>query len=129
MEKRESGWLDERIGMRDLVDAFLYRKVPKGVGWWQTMGSATLVAFILLLFTGAFLMFNYSPSPDHAYDSIQYITNVVQFGGLIRSIHFWSASAIVILIGLHGLRTFFMAAYKYPREITWVLGTLLFILV
>ncbi|MFH1646960.1 MAG: cytochrome b N-terminal domain-containing protein [Chloroflexota bacterium] len=129
MAKPETGWLDERLGSKQLLGSFLYRKVPKGVGWWQTMGSATLVAFILLLFTGAFLMFNYSPSPDHAYDSIQYITNVVQFGGLIRSIHFWSSSAMVVLIGLHGLRTFFMAAYKYPREVTWVIGTLLFLLV
>ncbi|HJX12335.1 MAG TPA: cytochrome b N-terminal domain-containing protein [Dehalococcoidales bacterium] len=129
MAKPETGWLDERLGSKQLLGSFLYRKVPKGVGWWQTMGSATLVAFILLLFTGAFLMFNYSPSPDHAYDSIQYITNVVQFGGLIRSIHFWSSSAMVVLVGLHGLRTFFMAAYKYPREVTWLIGTLLFLLV
>jgi quinol-cytochrome oxidoreductase complex cytochrome b subunit len=94
-----------------------------------TLGSATLVTFVLLLFTGAFLMFNYSPSPDHAYESIQYINDVVTFGALIRGIHHWSASAIVVLIGLHGLRVFFMAAYKYPRELTWVIGTLLFVLV
>ncbi|MFC1872544.1 cytochrome bc complex cytochrome b subunit [Chloroflexota bacterium] len=129
MAKAASSWLDERTGFRELLGAFLYRRVPRRVGWWQTLGSATMVTFILLVFTGAFLMFNYSPSPDHAYDSIQYITNGVQFGGLIRSIHFWSASAMVVLIGLHGLRTFFMAAYKYPREITWIIGTLLFLMV
>jgi quinol-cytochrome oxidoreductase complex cytochrome b subunit len=124
-----SDWVEERLEAQKPVFWFLNRKVPRGVGWWHTLGSATMVAFILLLFTGLFLMMNYSPSPDHAYESIQYITNEVPFGGLIRSMHFWSASAMVVLIGLHGLRTFFMAAYKYPRELTWVVGTLLFILV
>jgi len=122
-------WLEERIELKSFLDWFLNRKVPRGVGWWYTMGSATLVAFIILLFTGAFLMFNYSPSPDHAYESIQYIMNEVPFGAFIRSLHSWSATAIVVLIGLHGMRTFFMAAYKYPREVTWVIGVLLFILV
>lgn len=122
-------WFEERLEIKKSIDWFLNRKVPRGVSWWYTLGSATLIVFILLLFTGLFLMLNYSPSPDHAYESIQYITNEVPFGGLVRSIHFWSASAMVVLIGLHGLRTFFMAAYKYPREVTWIVGVLLFILV
>ena len=129
MANMVSGWIEERLEVKKYIDWFLNRKVPRGVGWWYTLGSATLVAFILLLFTGFFLMMNYSPSPDHAYESIQYIMNEVAFGGLIRSIHAWSSSAIVVLIGLHGLRVFFMAAYKYPRELTWVIGVSLFILV
>jgi quinol-cytochrome oxidoreductase complex cytochrome b subunit len=129
MANMVTDWIEDRLGLKRGLNLFLYRKVPRGVGWWYTLGSATLVVFILLLVTGLFLMLNYSPSPDHAYESIQYITDEVPFGKLIRSIHFWSASAMVVLIGLHGLRTFFMAAYKYPRELTWVIGTLLFILV
>jgi quinol-cytochrome oxidoreductase complex cytochrome b subunit len=128
-EQQRTGWLDERFGANSLIGGFLYRKVPRGVGWWQTMGSATLVVFILLVVTGAFLMFNYSPSPDHAYQSIEYINDTVQFGSLIHSIHHWAASAMVVLVGLHGLRTFFMASYKYPREVTWILGSILFVLV
>ncbi len=124
-----SRWLEERLETSDLIRGFLFRKVPRGVGWWYTLGSATLVSFVLLLITGLFLMMNYSPSPDHAYESVQFIMQEVTFGALIRSIHFWSASAMVVLIGLHTLRVFFMAAYKYPREITWVIGVLLFILV
>ncbi len=129
MAKSQNGWLEERLGLKTAIDKFLYRKVPRGVGWWYTLGSATLITFILLLLTGFFLMINYSPSPNHAYESIQYIMEEVPFGWLIRSIHFWSASTMVVLIGLHGLRTFFMAAYKYPRELTWVVGVLLFTLV
>jgi quinol-cytochrome oxidoreductase complex cytochrome b subunit len=122
-------WLEERLEIARPLSGFLYRKVPRGVGWWYTLGSATLVTFILLAVTGVFLMMNYSPSPDHAYESIQYIMQEVTFGSLIRSIHAWAASAMVVLIGLHALRVFFMAAYKYPRELTWAIGVLLFILV
>jgi quinol-cytochrome oxidoreductase complex cytochrome b subunit len=129
MATKREGWLEERLETRGSIDHFLYRTVPRGVGWWYTLGSATLVTFILLVLTGVFLMMNYTPSPDHAYDSIQYIMHSVPFGSLIRSIHFWSASTMVVLVGLHAMRTFFMAAYKYPRELTWVIGALLFIFV
>ncbi len=129
MAQPRNGWLEERLELKKLTDSFLYRKVPRGVGWWYVLGSATLVTFIVLALTGLFLVMNYSPSPEHAYDSIQYIMNEVPFGSLIRSIHSWAASAMVVLIGLHGLRVFFMAAYKYPRELTWIIGVLLFILV
>jgi quinol-cytochrome oxidoreductase complex cytochrome b subunit len=129
MANRVSNWLNERLEINNLIGGFLYRKVPRGVGWWYTLGSATLVTFVLLSITGIFLMMNYSPSPDHAYESVQYIMNEVPFGAFIRSVHFWSASAMVILVGLHTLRVFFMAAYKYPREATWAIGVFLFILV
>ena len=128
MSSGVGSWIEERIEAGKTLDWFLHRKVPKGVGWWYTMGSATGVAFVLLLITGPVLMLAYSPSPDHAYDSVQYIVNEVPFGWLIRSIHHWSASAMVVLVGLHGLRAFFTAGYKYPREMTWVLGSVIFLL-
>jgi ubiquinol-cytochrome c reductase cytochrome b subunit len=129
METEKKGWFEERLGLKGPFGWFLNRKVPRGVGWWYVLGSATLVVFIIQVFTGIFLMLNYSPSPDHAYDSVQYIVNQVTFGGLIRSIHFYAGSAMVILIVLHLLRVFFMAAYKYPREFTWIIGVLLLLLV
>jgi len=72
--------------------------------------------------TGIFLSVYYVPSPDHAYDSIQYIMNGVAFGWLLRGIHHWGASLMVIFVFAHMLRTFFYAAYKYPREVTWLTG-------
>jgi quinol-cytochrome oxidoreductase complex cytochrome b subunit len=127
MAKKE-GWLEERVELSKL--AWLgTRTVPRGVGWWYTFGSATLIVFIILVLTGIFLMFNYDPSPDHAYDSVQFITNNILFGSLIRSIHHWSAYAMVGLVTIHALRVFFMAAYRYPREITWVFGVALLLLV
>jgi quinol-cytochrome oxidoreductase complex cytochrome b subunit len=67
----------------------------------------------------------YVPSPDHAYDSITYIMNEVQFGWLIRGIHHWGASLLVLVVFLHMLRVFFYGAYKYPRELTWITGVFL----
>jgi len=75
--------------------------------------------------TGIFLTIYYVPSPDHAYDSIQFIMNGVPFGWLIRGIHHWGATLMVIFVFAHMLRTFFFGAYKYPRELTWITGTVL----
>ena len=117
-------WLDERLGLTTIYNTVLDRKVPK-VNWWFTLGSASLFLFIIQVVTGIFLTVYYVPSPDHAYDSIQYIMNEVAFGWLIRGIHHWGASLMVLFVFIHMLRTFFFAAYKYPREITWVTGVFL----
>lgn len=119
-------WLDERLGLTTVYNTVLDRKVPK-VNWWYTLGSATLFLFILQAATGIFLTIYYVPSPDHAYNSINYIMNEVTFGWLIRGIHHWGATLMVITVFLHMLRTFYMAAYKYPRELTWLTGVILFL--
>ncbi|MEA3350876.1 MAG: cytochrome b N-terminal domain-containing protein [Chloroflexota bacterium] len=120
-------WLEERLGLEAIYETVLNRKVPK-VNWWFTLGSASLFLCVMQVVTGIFLTMYYVPSPDAAYDSIQYIMNEVAFGWLVRGIHHWSASLLVITLLLHLLRTFFYGAYKYPREMTWVTGVLLFIL-
>lgn len=117
-------WLDHRLGLTTIYTTVLDRKVPK-VNWWYTFGSATLFLFIMQAVTGIFLSVYYVPSPDHAYESIQYIMNEVAFGWLIRGIHHWGATLMVIFVFIHMLRTFFFAAYKYPRELTWITGVVL----
>ena len=117
-------WLDERLGLQTLYETILDRKVPK-VNWWFTLGSASLVLFLIQGLTGIFLSVYYVPSPETAYDSVQYIMNGVQFGWLIRGIHHWGASLMVLFVFAHMLRTYFYAAYKFPREITWLTGVLL----
>lgn len=117
-------WLDERLGLTTIYNTVLDRKVPK-VNWWFTLGSASLFLFVIQVVTGIFLTVYYVPSPDHAYASIQYIMNEVAFGWLIRGIHHWGASLMVLFVFIHMLRTFYFAAYKYPREITWVTGVFL----
>jgi quinol-cytochrome oxidoreductase complex cytochrome b subunit len=124
MASKALNWLDERLGLTVIYNTVLDRKVPK-VNWWYTLGSASLFLFLLQGVTGMFLSVYYVPSPDHAYDSIQYIMKGVSFGWLIRGIHHWGSSLMVVLVFAHMLRTFFMAAYKYPREITWLTGVIL----
>lgn len=124
MAEKVLTWLDERLGLATIYALVLDRKVPK-VNWWFTLGSATLFLFSLQVATGVFLTVYYVPSPDHAYASIQYIMDGVAFGWLIRGIHHWGATLMVIFICVHLLRTFFMATYKYPREMTWLTGVFL----
>ncbi len=116
--------LDERTGIVGVYKTVFDRKIPK-VNWWFTLGSASLFLFSIQVVTGILLSVYYVPSPDHAYDSVQYIMTGVQFGWLIRSIHHWAASLMVLVVFLHMLRVFFYGAYKYPREITWVTGVVL----
>lgn len=117
-------WIDERLGLSTIYNVVLDRSVPK-VNWWYTLGSASLFLFVIQVVTGIFLTVYYVPSPDHAYDSVQYIMNDVAFGWLIRGIHHWGASLMVLFVFIHMLRTFYFGAYKYPREITWLTGVFL----
>jgi quinol-cytochrome oxidoreductase complex cytochrome b subunit len=127
MFQKTFNWLDERLGLNTIYNTVLDRKVPK-VNWWFTLGSASLFLFLLQGITGIMLSIYYVPSPDHAYDSIQYIMTGVSFGWLIRGIHHWGASLMVVIVFIHMLRTYYFGAYKYPREFTWVTGVLLLLL-
>ena len=106
----------------------MFRKVPKGTNWFYTLGSATMFAFLNQAVTGVFLAMYYDPSPTRAYESIRYITNDVFLGEFVRGMHKWGSTVMVILIFLHMARTFFFGAYKYPRELNWVIGVVLLIL-
>lgn len=127
MGARLISWLDERLGLTGMYRAILDRKIPK-VNWLFTLGSATLFLGVVQGVTGILLTAYYVPHPDQAYDSINYIMTNVSFGWLIRGIHHWGATLLVITVFLHMLRTFFYGAYKYPREITWVTGVGLLLL-
>lgn len=127
--KKILDWLDERTGWRKIKEVIFDRHIPKGVGWRYTLGSITLFFFILQVVTGMLLAMHYSPSPDHAYDSVRYITNEVPMGSFLRSLHKWGATGMVVAAFLHLLRVFMMGAYKYPREVTWFTGVFLFFLV
>jgi ubiquinol-cytochrome c reductase cytochrome b subunit len=122
-------WIDERIDLAELRRTLLERKMPAGLTWWHTLGSATLTVLVVQVVTGIVLAMYYAPSPDHAYDSIRYIDHVVVSGALLRGIHHWGASAMVVLVFAHMVRVFTMGAYKYPREVNWLLGVLLLFVV
>jgi menaquinol-cytochrome c reductase cytochrome b subunit len=118
-------WVEERSGLVGYVKWFLFRRVPRDINWMQTLGAATLTAFLVQATTGVFLAMYYKPDPDSAYESIQNITHEVWGGWLVRGMHKWGASVFIILMFLHMGRTFLFGAYKYPRELNWIIGVLL----
>ena len=122
-------WLDERVDLTGIKRALLDREVPARLTWWHTLGSATLSVFLMQVVTGVVLGLYYSPSPDHAYDSVTFINRQVASGPLLHGIHHWGASVMVVLLIAHMIRVFAVGAYKYPREINWLVGVGLFFIV
>ena len=121
-------WLEERSAIVSGTRYFLFRNVPSDSNWFHTLGSATLTAFLVQAATGIILAFYYQPTPDEAYSSIRYITHDVTLGWLVRGMHKWGASVFIILLFLHMARVFLFGAYKYPRELNWIIGFTLLIL-
>jgi len=121
-------WLEERSGLIGGIRYFLFRKVPSDTNWMQTLGSATLTAFLVQAITGVILAMFYRPTPGEAYSSIQNITDNVTLGWLVRGMHKWGASVFIILMFLHMGRVFLFGAYKYPRELNWIIGVLLLLM-
>lgn len=122
-------WIDERASLSGGIRWMLFRKVPKGINWAYTFGSATMFAFLNQAVTGVFLAMFYNPNVNGgAYESVRYITDDAFLGQFVRGMHKWGASVMIILIFLHLGRVFFFGAYKYPRELTWIIGVVLLIL-
>lgn len=128
MSTQIGNWLDERLNWRQVWAAIFLRKIPK-VNWFYTLGSASLFVAVTQIVTGILLTIYYVPTPDHAYDSVQYITTQVPAGWFIRGLHHWGASAMIVLVVLHMLRIIFYGAYKFPRELTWFTGVFLLLVV
>jgi menaquinol-cytochrome c reductase cytochrome b subunit len=122
-------WVEERSGLVSVGKYLLFRNVPRDISWLQTLGSALLTVFILQVTTGILLAMYYVPDPETAWASIKFITDDATLGWLVRGMHKWGSSVMVVLLFLHMGRTFLFGAYKYPREMTWVTGALIFILV
>lgn len=127
MAGKIGNWLDERVGWRGVWEAIFLRKIPK-VNWAYTLGSATLFTAINQIVTGILLTIYYVPTPDHAWDSVNYITTEVTFGWLIRGLHHYGASAMVVLSVLHMVRVIIYGSYKFPREVTWLSGVFLLLI-
>ncbi|MCW5947648.1 MAG: cytochrome bc complex cytochrome b subunit [Fimbriimonadales bacterium] len=119
-------WLDLRLGWWGFVRKNLDEEMPPGVGWWQTLGNLLLTLLIFQFTTGVALAMFYTASPEGAYQSVKHITYEVPLGSFVRGLHIWGSSAIVVVMVLHTLRVFFWGSYKKPRELTWVVGVLIF---
>ena len=118
---RLEGWLEERLRAKSLLGALLHVRIPASAATYY-LGGITLFLFGVQVVTGTLLALYYKPTPDAAYDSVKTITSVVDFGWLIRSIHHWGANLMIVSLVLHLLRIFVQGAFKYPRELIWVVG-------
>lgn len=119
------GELDRRLDLKEALEAVLKKPVPKHVNFFFCFGGITFLCFLMQVITGILLLFYYKPTPSDAYASVIHITNVVPFGWLIRSVHFWSANFMISFIFLHMIRVFVSKAYQEPRDFNWVIGVML----
>ncbi len=122
---RVFSWLEDRSGLRKFVAPVADHPVPPNTGWYYVFGSATLFAFLVQVGTGVALATGYVPSTANAYDSLQYIQHQATLGRVLRGMHYFGASAMVLLIGAHAVRTFLTGSFKYPREMSWLSGVVL----
>jgi ubiquinol-cytochrome c reductase cytochrome b subunit len=123
--KRAIDIFEERTGLIRMVGDLARHPVPPDTGWWYVFGSATLVAFAIQVATGMALATAYISSSGDAYQALQFISTRALFGSMLRGMHYFGASAMVLLVGIHMAQVFLMGCYKYPREFNWVSGTLL----
>jgi len=127
---RAVDWVDERYQVKKPLEAVLSKPVPKfALRWWYCLGGITAFLFVIQAVTGIMLAFYYKPTPEHALASIQFIETEVRFGASIRAIHHWAANGMIVMCIAHMLRVFIVGAYKAPRELNWVNGVVLLILV
>lgn len=121
-------WLDERLGYRRPLAVFRERVLPHGPGWWYTTGSCAIWLFIIECITGLLLMSSYSPSMASAWASVNFIDQT-SAGRFLRGVHHYTSHALVVVVGLHLLRTLIARTYRAPRELIWITGLLMFPLV
>ncbi len=119
-------FLNDRLPLDGMM-AHLRKPLPKHINLLFSLGSLAVFLLLLQAATGAFLAMSYSPSPDHAHNAVTYISEEMPFGSFVRGLHHWGASAMVIIVFLHILRVVLYGSYKAPRELTWVVGVLLFL--
>ena len=121
-------FLKERLPLSEF-SAHLRKPLPKHINLLFSLGSLAMFLLLLQAVTGAFLALYYSPSPEHAHNAVTYISKEVPFGAFVRGLHHWGASAMVIIVFLHLLRVVLYGSYKAPRELTWMVGVLLLLVV
>ncbi|MBZ5607545.1 MAG: cytochrome b N-terminal domain-containing protein [Acidobacteriia bacterium] len=122
-------WLEHRTGLESAIKNFLYEDIPASSGWHQIIGSAAVFFFVIQVFTGGLLAFNYAATPGDSYNSVRYIMTELTGGKLIRGLHHWGASMMLIIVVLHMTQVFLYGAYKKPREATWMVGVVLLLVV
>jgi ubiquinol-cytochrome c reductase cytochrome b subunit len=122
-------WFDARLRVRATLVPMMEHPIPRGaagpMGWWYVFGSASLTMLLIQILTGIGLALVYVPTADKAYDSLLYLDYQETLGWFLRALHYYAGSGMVVLVLAHMTQVFLHGAYKYPRELTWVLGVFL----
>jgi cytochrome b6 len=127
--EKTQAYLEPRFKLSAIQNFASKKKVPEHRrSFWYFFGGICLFLFIIQVLTGLLLLLYYTPSVDAAHESIQFIMSQVKFGWLVRSVHSWTANILVGIIFVHMFSTFFLKAYRPPRELTWITGFLLLVL-
>jgi ubiquinol-cytochrome c reductase cytochrome b subunit len=121
-------WVEDRFPLKTLISLGQDEDIVGGASFFYTLGSATLFVFVLQVVTGIWQCFYYTPSIDHAYDSLMWMRAEVPFGWFVHGFHYWGANLMVVLVGIHMLRVFVWGAYKNPRQLVWLSGLALLLL-
>ncbi|NTU43722.1 MAG: DUF4405 domain-containing protein [Nitrospirales bacterium] len=117
-------WIDSRFGVKQPHRRFLTRGIPENLSYAYCMGGLAFTYFLFLVFTGFLLSLYYVPSEKEAFSSVVMITDEVPLGWLIRSFHKWSATLFIVFIMLHTVRVVIHRAYRHPRELNWIAGSM-----
>jgi ubiquinol-cytochrome c reductase cytochrome b subunit len=132
MLRSVGAWFESRAGLSDAVMPIMTHPIPKGaagpMGWWYVFGSASMTMLGIQILTGILLALVYVPSADRAYDSLLYLNYDHPMGWFIRSLHYYAGSGMVVMVILHMTQVFLHGTYKYPRELTWCVGVILFLM-
>ena len=123
--RRAKAWFLDRSGAQEAIAPMMTHRVPRSAKWWYVFGSASLMFFSIQVVTGIILATLYVPSAAEAWESLRWIDSQVPLGWAIRAIHGWSSNAMCLMVLVHMAQVFLHAAYKFPRELTWMVGVLL----
>jgi ubiquinol-cytochrome c reductase cytochrome b subunit len=127
--KQIGNWFEQRLQIAGVIRETATHPVPRqSASWWYVFGSAALTIFILQVFTGIMLALIYVPSAGEAWNSLQYLNHDVTLGWFLRGVHGWGSNFMVAVVLIHMAQVFLFGAYKFPRELTWILGVFLLLM-
>lgn len=121
------GPVDKKTRIREILEAVIRRPIPH-TSWWSCFGGIALFLFLVQAATGIFLMFYYIPAAPEAHRTILYLAGLAPFGWFFRAIHHWAGIAMMVSISIHVIRVFVKGAYQKPRDLNWIVGSILFFL-